>query len=339
MSAEVLCLSEFKPGQEFQIAELNIEEIRLRERIEILGFRAGSSGRCLYENAGKGSLVFWIQNSMIALRKEEASQITAVLIQDTCQVRILLTGNPNVGKSTIFNQLTGMHQHTGNWTGKTVSLAEGICHYGSGQRWKVIDLPGTYSLKARSEEEKITAEALSNQDASAVIAVCDASCMERSLRFVYEVIQVCCEIPVILCINLCDEAERKGIKIDFKRLEERIGCRVVPASASSGKGIQELKHTLADVLMERKQLEQQSIANPIVEDAFEIHTILEETVHQIQSSGNTVTEKLDRIVISPAGGSVSLLLLLLILFWLTIRGANYPSQMLSQLQWNLHFCI
>ena len=189
-------LSRLTPGQEFVIDAFDAEAMdeNLICRLEHLGFQAGNRGICLYRNPGKGSLAFRINSSVIALRVEDAAMIRAVCMEKEKEktVCVMLTGNPNVGKSTVFNRLTGLHQHTGNWPGKTVELAEGSYSYlypdshgaaDTVKQYRVIDLPGTYSLQARSEEERVTADALKARLADVVVVVCDASCLERSLRF------------------------------------------------------------------------------------------------------------------------------------------------------------
>ncbi|MEM2341359.1 MAG: ferrous iron transport protein B [Candidatus Bathyarchaeia archaeon] len=153
------------------------------------------------------------------------------------KLRIALAGNANVGKSVIFNQLTGLHQHIGNWPGKTVERAEGTLHF-KGYTIDVIDLPGIYSLSTLSLEEVISREYIIMEKPDLVINVVDASILERNLFFTLQLIEL--GAPLIIALNQIDVAERKGIKIDYKRLEEILQVPVVPTVAIRGKGLHEL---------------------------------------------------------------------------------------------------
>ena len=147
---------------------------------------------------------------------------------------IALAGNPNVGKSTVFNALTGLRQHTGNWPGKTVSNAQGVfCHHA--KNFILVDLPGTYSLSAHSREEEVARDFLCYGGADAVVVVCDATCLERNLNLVLQTLEI--TQNVIVCVNLMDEAEKKDISIDLKKLSCRLGVPVVGTSARSKKGL------------------------------------------------------------------------------------------------------
>ena len=143
-------------------------------------------------------------------------------------ITVALMGNPNVGKSTLFNSLTGMRQHTGNWPGKTVSMAEGFFSH-NGQDYHVIDLPGCYSLAARSGEEEVTRDYMLSSQADLTIVVCDATCLERNLILVLQTLEI--TDRVLVCVNLMDEAKRKGIDIDIPRLAHKLGVPVIGLTA------------------------------------------------------------------------------------------------------------
>ena len=155
--------------------------------------------------------------------------------------KIVLAGNPNVGKSTVFNYLTGMKQHTGNWSGKTVGTSEGIFRH-NGKEIKLIDLPGTYSLAADSPEEEVTRNYLCFEKFDGAIVICDACCLERNLIFALQVSQL---VPnILLCVNMLDDAKRKGIEIDFEKLSEETGLPVVGISAANSFGMDELSEKI-----------------------------------------------------------------------------------------------
>ena len=141
---------------------------------------------------------------------------------------IALAGNPNVGKSTLFNGLTGMNQHTGNWPGKTVANAQGHCSTNA-HDYVLVDIPGTYSLLAHSAEEEVARDFLCFSQPDAVVVVCDATCLERNLNLVLQILEL--STKVIVCVNLMDEARRKGILLDLERLSNLLGVPVVSTVA------------------------------------------------------------------------------------------------------------
>ncbi|MBO5789202.1 MAG: ferrous iron transport protein B [Clostridia bacterium] len=158
---------------------------------------------------------------------------------------ILLAGNPNVGKSTIFNHLTGMHQHTGNWTGKTVSSAKGT-HRKNGREIEILDIPGTYSLFAHSPEEEVARDEICFGEHRGVVVVCDATCLERNLNLVLQILEV--TPSVILCVNLLDEAKRKHITPDLLGLSRRLGIPVVGCVAHKKRTLRPLVQCIENVL-------------------------------------------------------------------------------------------
>lgn len=157
---------------------------------------------------------------------------------------IALAGNPNTGKSTVFNALTGLKQHTGNWPGKTVERAEGGFSYGDAS-YKIIDLPGTYSLLSTSEDEEIARDFILFGRPDVTLIVADATRLERNMNLILQILEI--TDRAVLCTNLMDEAKRNGVEIDLRGLSRRLGIPVVGASARSGKGIPELLQVLSDV--------------------------------------------------------------------------------------------
>lgn len=320
---------------------------------------------------------------------------------------IAIAGNPNVGKSTLFNSLTGMKQHTGNWPGKTVSNAVGE-YRDKNNKFTFVDIPGTYSLDVNSAEEEVARDFLAFSSPDAVVVVCDATCLERNLNLALQIMQICKN--VIICVNLLDEAAKKGIKINLKRLGERLGVPVIGTSARYGKGIKELISTLEKIFAKSpvcnfncvaypKKIEdsilkvenelKKSVPNIGVntrwlaikllendQDSFEkikkhkgiklldndetLNAILAERKileyeykdlkkHFVSSlvltaemicDGETVIfanpeyrkgdGKIDRILTGKITGIAVMLGMLAFIFWLTIWGANYPSEILWQ---------
>ena len=167
------------------------------------------------------------------------------------RIRVALAGNANVGKSVLFNELTGLHQHIGNWPGKTVERAEGTLHY-RGYEIDVIDLPGIYSLSTFSIEELISREYIALERPDVVVNVVDASNLERNLVFTVQLLEL--EAPMVLALNQMDMAKKMGVEIDVKRLSERLGVPVIPMVAVKGLGIKELLDSIVDVYEGRVRL-------------------------------------------------------------------------------------
>ncbi|MDE6425004.1 MAG: ferrous iron transport protein B [Ruminococcus sp.] len=321
---------------------------------------------------------------------------------------VALAGNPNVGKSTVFNALTGMNQHTGNWAGKTVSSAEGFFEY-KDMHFTLADIPGMYSLRNNSAEETTASDFIYFTETDAIIVVCDATCLERNLNLVIQITEV--STKTIVCINLLDEADTKGITIDLDLLSQILGVHVVGITARDGKGLDKLLECLyncikEDALPVKPQLPlNDDIKNAITDISRiiekDIHKLPPETVamrilenntsflektekyenihfsefpeidkikYSIQEKGFTTEKisdeiisatikkaaeivattvsykksspyvrdrKLDRIFLSRRAGIPVMIILFGLILWITIVGANYPSDLLGKLLFGL----
>ena len=311
---------------------------------------------------------------------------------------IALLGNPNVGKSTVFNELTGMNQHTGNWPGKTVELAKG--HYTHRYRQnQMIDLPGTYSLLAHSSEEEVTRNYVCFEPCDVCLVICDATVLERNLNLVLQTMEI--TDHVVLVLNLMDEAKKKNITIDTEKLAKLLKVRVVEMSARNHEGFEDVKEVIEEVgnrvsdtqgaaVRYAKDLEQAIAAvadvmktrrlntrftalkllDPEVDSTLFYEDIenQEETraevekqiarlkdkdlyerfedivVHALHERAREISEeciifnnasyqnrdmRIDHVVTSKGWGLVWMVVLLSVIFWITISGANVPSEMLS----------
>ena len=247
----------------------------------------------------------------------------SVLIVDRTPV-IALVGNPNVGKSTLFNACTGMNQHTGNWPGKTVEVAEGDYYY-KGAEYHLIDLPGTYSLCSNSEEERVTAEFLQKNKMDAAVVVIDPVCLERSLYLLFQVLGLTKD--VILCINLLDDAKKRGVELDLSKLQRLLGIPVVGTSAVRSEGLSVLKEKIRNLISgfqvsdpillpssQSKPSDHRKLARNITAQ------VLTQPPSQLQGFW-------ERVCVGPVSGRVVMLLLLFSVFLLTIKGANVPSSL------------
>ncbi|SMB99897.1 ferrous iron transporter FeoB [Thermanaeromonas toyohensis ToBE] len=284
---------------------------------------------------------------------------TLPLTNEPPPVVVALVGNPNTGKSTLFNALTGLRQHTGNWPGKTVSLGQGIYRY-KDRQFMLIDLPGTYSLQPGSPEEEITHDFLLGGTPRVVVVVADATALERSLLLTLQVINLG---KVVLCINLIDEAKKRGLEIDTSVLSRELGIPVVATVARSGQGLTELREAIYNLTSDFRtsntevcSLAQQNRGCLIggkltlsscperklgqLEDITTLYRQAESLVQKamIKKSGEGAFARdrwLDDIITSKWIGLPLMVLLLGAVFWITLIGANYPSELLTKLFSNL----
>ncbi len=238
------------------------------------------------------------------------------------KITVALAGNPNVGKSTLFNVLTGLHRHTGNWSGKTVDLASGTCRRGD-TVFEFVDLPGTYSL-AGLAEEKIASDFLVENHADCVVVVCDGSALERNLILALQMIQA--GHNVIVCINLVDEAQKQGITVNAQKLSDALGVPVVRTAARKKQGLDALLQHIANQVGQMPPLAAQAWSNPIAHAQ-----LLAAQCVRYDGNGETWRTELDRLLVSRRRGIPIMLCLLFLVLWLTVWGANYPSAWLEML--------
>ena len=263
---------------------------------------------------------------------------------DEKRLRIALAGNPNTGKSTVFNALTGMKQHTGNWSGKTVGNAVG---YFMLNDWKaeLYDLPGIYSLFSESAEERAAKDFICYEKPDITVVVLDATTLERNLPLGLQIMEL--TKSVVFCLNLTDEAEKKGISVNHALLQELTGVPVIPMAARSGVGLTELKRMLLGIAEGHRRIHPKGIDwsfAPHSEEELSSETFREnrslaflerakeicQRVVRKQSDRDRFTEKLDSILLSKKTGIPLMLLLLAGVFWLTVAGANAPSDFLMK---------
>ncbi len=246
---------------------------------------------------------------------------------------VALAGNPNVGKSTLFNCLTGLKQHTGNWTGKTVESARGVFQI-NGVRRAIVDLPGCYSLNSASPEEVVARDYIAGGDASCIVIVCDASCLSRNLGLVLQTLAL--TKSVVVCVNLIDEAARHGIRVDTNALSKLLGVQAVATDASHKRGVDELLKAVNRVIT-GEFLPSEGItgfddAESLFGKAEEISAAVTMRDADVRSAARL---RLDCFLTGKFTGTAVMLLLLGLVFYITITLANYPSQLLDKLLFGL----
>ena len=200
-------------------------------------------------------------------------------LKSKCDFTIAIAGNPNVGKSTVFNSLTGLHQHTGNWPGKTVSNASGIATFNN-KNFLLVDIPGTYSIMSNSQEEEIARDYICFGNPDCTVVVLDATCLERNLNLVYQILEI--TNKVVVCVNLLDEAKKKGIEIDLDKLSFTLGVPVVGTIARKKKTLNKLMQSVYEVCTENCSDELFKIEYPeSIENAI---TIVEKSAKKLLCS-------------------------------------------------------
>ena len=200
-------------------------------------------------------------------------------LKSKCDFTIAIAGNPNVGKSTVFNSLTGLHQHTGNWPGKTVSNASGIANFND-KDFLLVDIPGTYSIMSNSQEEEIARDYICFGNPDCTVVVLDATCLERNLNLVYQILEI--TNKVVVCVNLLDEAKKKGIEIDLDKLSFTLGVPVVGTIARKKKTLNKLMQSVYEVCTENCSDELFKIEYPeSIENAI---TIVEKSAKELLCS-------------------------------------------------------
>ena len=241
----------------------------------------------------------------------------------TRRIQVAFVGCPNVGKSTLFNALTGMRQHTGNWPGKTVGMAQGR-HRRGNTELVITDLPGTYSLQGTSQDEQVAARYIAREDWDCVVVVCDASCLERSLILALQVLEKAKR--AVVCLNLMDEAKRRGIWVNQRSLSQQLGTPVVCTAGDNRQGLEELTQAICTAASQPEREPLPRWENPV----FAAEEMAKDCVKKDGKDHDFWRRKIDQLLVSRRFGGGLLCLTLFIIVWLTVWGANYPSELLQR---------
>ncbi len=312
---DLIPLSELPDNTRAVIAEIQAEQERLSE----LGLIVGTEIRVTMHGSGGSPIAFAVHGVTLALRKADCVHILVTPCEH--EITYMLAGNPNTGKSTVFNALTGLHQHTGNWCGKTVSGAEGWFQHRS-QRIHIVDTPGTYSIFSDTAEEAVTGKMLREVRHDLVICVCDATCPVRGLALAAEL--TASGERVILCMNLMDEARKKHAVPNLDVISERMNIPVIGVTAKKKRSLLPLLNAAAD-----SEIKRHSIQNITHTDALRIANEIYHDASVPISRQSRRDERIDRIVTDSFWKYPIMILLIIMIFWLTMVGANYPSALLS----------